>query len=126
MQELLRSLLALLLLAGSWLIPATGRAEAQGDSASEVVRGRVKSVVRELNVPGARCGYHYEITIAREGAPNAVIFIYDMRVPYEALSRLEGKQVEASVYAKQIARSISVVGEPADARLAGFVSQRHC
>jgi hypothetical protein len=91
------------------------------------VAGVLKSVESKPNVPGARCGYHYELVVASSDGPVRVM-IYDHTAPLEKLDGFVDREVEVAINGQNIARSVQLRGvapEPND-KLANLTNGRHC
>lgn len=116
------------------LVGVEGRAIAQDKPAAVVeaqplksVTGVLKSVEAKPNVPGARCGYHFELVVASANG-NVRIYIYDRAAPLERLDALVDRNVEIELNGGNVARSVHAAGVKPQAgdRLANLASVRHC
>ncbi len=115
------------------LVGVEGRAIAQDKPAVvqaqplTSVTGVLKSVEAKPNVPGARCGYHFELVVASANG-NVRIYIYDRAAPLERLDALVDRSVEIELNGGNVARSVHAAGVKPQAgdRLANLASVRHC
>lgn len=91
------------------------------------VTGVLKSVEAKPNVPGARCGYHYELVVASSNGAVRV-YIYDRAAPLERLDALMDREVEIELSPGNVARSVHAAGVQPSAgdRLANLSAGRHC
>jgi len=71
------------------------------------VTGTVVSVEQLPNLPGAKCGFHFDLTIdVLAEAPPMLLHVYDMGVRQDDLVALKGRRIEVEVVAGGIIKSI--------------------
>ncbi len=91
------------------------------------ITGTLRSVEQLPNVPGAKCGHHYDLTVAIAGDGRHVLHIYDMRVSGDSLAALKGRKVEIDFVAGGIVESIRAVGGRGNAvALSDLSTIKHC
>src|SRR5262249_16917461 len=73
------------------------------------VTGALRSVERLLNGPGARCGWHFDLTIEVAGPGPQLLHVYDMSVSEASLTALAGRKVEIDFGAGEIVASIRAI-----------------
>ena len=86
----------------------------------------LRSVEWRLNVPGANCGYHYDLTVDVAGRGRQVLHVYDMRVSEASLTALEGRTVEIDFAASEIVASIRAAGGRDAVARSGLFVIKHC
>ena len=75
------------------------------------VTGTVVSVEQLPNLPGAKCGFHFDLTIdVLAEAPPVLLHVYDMGVRQDELVAFKGRRVEVDVVPGGIIKSIRPAG----------------
>jgi len=70
-----------------------------------LVTGTLQSIETEPNVVGARCGYHYILTVKESGANGKTVklTLYDLaNAPYDSLKGLLNKPIEAETMGSSV------------------------
>jgi hypothetical protein len=120
------AMLALGLTVSGAVGPATAQTAAVPTGQLQRLTGTLRSVERLLNVPGARCGWHFDLTVEVAGQGQQLLHVYDMRVSEASLTALEGRKVEIDFGAGEIVASVrSADGRDAVA-LSGLSVVKHC
>jgi len=94
----------LLLCAAATLVdptPATAAADPP-----QRVTGTLLSVERLPNHPGAKCGHHFDLTVAVASGGRQVVQVYDKGVREDELVALRGQRIEIDLVAGGIVQSV--------------------
>jgi hypothetical protein len=110
----------------AWLM--AGIAAEASASQPQRVTGTILSVELLPNIPGANCGFHFDLTVAAVGHAPKVLHVYDMGVRQDDLVALKGRNVEINVVAGAIVASIRAAGGTAGntATLSDLSTIKHC
>jgi hypothetical protein len=106
--------------------PATAQTAAVPTGQLQRLTGTLRSVERLLNVPGARCGWHFDLTIEVAGKEQQLLHVYDKRVPEASLTALAGRTVEIDFGAGEIVASIRAADGRDAIALTDLSIVKHC
>jgi hypothetical protein len=120
------AMLALELTLSGAVGPATAQTAAVPTGQLQHLTGTLRSVERLLNVPGARCGWHFDLTIEVAGKGPQLLHVYDMRVPEASLTALQGRTVEVALGAGEIVAAIRAADGRDSVALSDLSVIKHC
>jgi hypothetical protein len=90
------------------ILCAAGAMPLTAQSAPQLT-GTLKSVQVVPNRPGARCGNHYDLSVATADGKVVVVTVYDMSASTKGIYAMQGKQVEINL-AGSVVMGIRVAG----------------
>ena len=94
---------------------------------SPQLSGVLKSIEVKPNRPGARCGNHYELSIASADGKIVVVTIYDMGASAKGLHAMKGRRVEVDLAGSAVLGIRLASGQkPEVAALSGLSTRRPC
>ena len=89
--------------------------------------GTLKSVQVVPNRPGARCGNHYDLSVASADGKMVTVTVYDMSASSKDLYAMQGKKVELNLAGSVVTGIRLAAGEKADvAALSGLSTRVPC